>query len=230
MNDKLHFCWLVDPWKTSREKYLKAWQDAGWHCVLWHNGQLEVEPAVPDVELRHVEEILPGSPIEEVFRYELKHRSHASCADLLRYWLVYSLGGAYSDIDILPVDAKPGLEGLLFGDTKYRPLEIRFIHAEPGHELLKEILNTAVHNELQYIRQGGYSKAFRDVIGRTGPKVAESVALRYTQSRGETLSKYVLRNAAFEETEENCQEHHDLRFPEMRRAADKTWRRWLKNW
>lgn len=219
MNNTLHFCWLIDPWKKSREKYVRAWQAAGWQCVLWHNGQLETDPGIEGLQFRHVEEILTGSPIEKVFRYELEHRSHASCADLLRFWLIYSLGGAYSDIDILPVDAKPGLEGLLFGDTPHRPLEIRFIYSEPGHELLKLIMNAAVYNESKYMRTGGYAIQLRDVISRTGPKVAERIAKTYVQGRNETLDKYILRNAVFEETEENNKEHHDLRFPEMIRCA-----------
>jgi len=215
----LHFCWLVDPWKKSREQYLRAWQSAGWRCVLWHSGQLETVPDVPGLELRHVDEVVPGSLIEEVFTYELKHRSHASCADLLRYLLVYTLGGAYCDIDVLPgLNASNILvpQGPVFGSSYPRRLEIRFIRAPKEHPLLLAILKQAVLNEKMFKTKGGYSVlGYVSVMDRTGPVVADSVVEGYAKLRGETIYDYIWNNATFDYTDENRKEGHHLRVKEI---------------
>jgi mannosyltransferase OCH1-like enzyme len=213
---------LIDPWKESREKYLQAWQDAGWKCVLWHNGQLGSELATQDVELRHISEIVPGSIIEDVFNYELRHNSHACCADLLRYLLMYELGGAYSDIDIIPgLNARPTLpEGPLFGASNPRRLEIRFIRAPKGHPLLLEIAKAAISNEVYYLRNGGYSRGYVSAMDRTGPVVADTTIESWAKRHTQSITDYILDRATFDFTEENRQEGHHLRIEEIMKLAD----------
>jgi hypothetical protein len=206
----LHLCWFIEPWVESREQYLLAWQKLGWHCVLWHSGQIE-EPPVPGVELRLVDELIAGSEIEEVFKYERHYGSHASCADIFRYFVLYQLGGAYVDIDVLPDpegEVQPGLEydwpvfGLM-GGAPSLALEIRFIRSTPGHELLCRLIDQAVKNEKRYIAKGGYrSLRFESIITRTGPGMAQGVVLRYAREVSRPLEGFLIR-ATIDHTVEN---------------------------
>jgi FkbM family methyltransferase len=210
----LHFCWLIEPWKTSREQYLRAWQDAGWHCVLWHCGQI-TEPPVPGVELRNAYELVRGSIVEDVFEYEREYWSHAACADLFRYLVIYKLGGAYADIDVLPgpeAEASKTRNKPLFADPNPpvagTSLEIRFIKAAADHELLRRLLTQAVANERNFIkRKGGYTYGFGSVIERTGPGMAVKVVEQYAIESGSDFESFLLR-ATQDDTPENDNEHH----------------------
>ena len=207
----LHFCWFVDPWKPSREKYLRAWQELGWHCVLWHSGQI-IKPAVPGVELHFVDDFIRGSDIEEVFKYERDHFNHASCADLFRYFVLFKLGGAYADIDVLPdEDAKPTLSSdwPLFGvpNPAWTTLEIRFIFANVGHELLRRLLKQAGDNERKF--KGGYEVfKFGNIIKRTGPGMAWPIVEQYAREQGKPVSEFLLQRATFDNTPDNMTEHY----------------------
>jgi hypothetical protein len=206
----LHLCWFIEPWVESREQYLLAWQKLGWHCVLWHSGQIK-KPPVPGVELRLVDELIAGSEIEEVFKYERYYGSHASCADIFRYFVLYQLGGAYVDIDVLPDpegEVQPGLEynwpvlGLL-GGAPSLALEIRFIRSAPGHELLHRLIEQAVKNEKRYMAKGGYrSLKFESILARTGPTMANEVVIQYAKEVDRPLEAFLIR-ATLDDTEEN---------------------------
>jgi FkbM family methyltransferase len=171
---------------------------------------------VPGVELRNAYELVRGSIVEDVFEYEREHWSHASCADLFRYLVLYKLGGAYCDIDVLPgpdVSATMRSNTPLFG--KPNPpvgevvLEIRFIFAEAEHELLRRLLVQAEGNERHFIRRkGGYAYGrFDSVIQRTGPGMAIGVVTQYTQEQGLRLQS-LLANFTRDDTPENDLEHH----------------------
>jgi hypothetical protein len=218
-NTTLHMCWLIDPWKPSREQYLRAWQAAGWQCVLWHSGQIE-EPPVPGVELRCVAQIIRGSIVEKGYEYERQHRSHAGCADLFRYQVLHELGGAYADLDVLPGEhTTPGLPaGPLFGLAERGRFEIRFIRAPTHHPLLLEILQRVVSNQTAFMRQRGYSQGYRGIPERTGPVAARPVVERYAKLHGR-WGDYVLPNATIDGTEENIKEGHALRIHEILSAA-----------
>ena len=213
MGVELHFCWLVDPWKSSREQYVRAWQAAGWQCVLWHSGQIQETPA-PGVELRNAAEIVRGSIIEKSYEYELRHNSHACCADLFRYQVLYALGGAYADIDVLPGEnTTPELpSGPLFGLAERRRFEIRFIRAPAQHPLLLAILKRVVRNQSFFIRQGGYSGGFKNIVERTGPLAARSVVVEFAKDR---WGDFVLPDATIDDTQENRAEGHGLRVSEI---------------
>ncbi|MFQ5339936.1 MAG: glycosyltransferase [Anaerolineae bacterium] len=209
-DSNLHLCWFIEPWAESREKYLLAWQKLGWHCVLWHSGQIE-QPPVPGVELRLVDDLITGSDIEEVFKYERHYGSHASCADIFRYFVLYQLGGAYVDIDVLPDlegEILPGAtcDWPLFGMMGGAPtlaLEIRFIRSTPGHELLCRLIEQAVKNEKRYMAKGGYrSLRFESIIARTGPGMAHEVVLKYVKETTKPLEAFLVR-ATIDHTAEN---------------------------
>jgi mannosyltransferase OCH1-like enzyme len=229
----LHLCWLVDEWKSSREKYVHAWLKAGWPVVLWHGGQLA--PSVLDafpigsVALRLASDIVDGSPIERSFTYEKRFRNHAACADLFRYHVLYELGGAYSDIDVLPgrnavLDVCNG-PCPVFGRA-WVPLlwelEIRFI-ATPAakHPLLERLRATAVKNSEAFIDAGGHTAAsdLNLVIGRTGPAMAKSVIRQYARDSGSKFSSFVLKRATNDNTEENGNEHFNLKEKIVREIA-----------
>ncbi|MCP4244702.1 MAG: hypothetical protein GY772_29515 [bacterium] len=186
----LHCCWVVDPWDRRRTGILDAWGGAvGSVPTLWHAGQLETGPDT-DVQLRSVEEAL-NSPVSqelglpEVWAYEIKHRSHAVCADLFRYLATYLYGGVYFDLDVLP---SPLVETDLWDNEDWANLvvnsesplmEIRVIRArEPGHPEVKKLLQTAIENTQRFIAEGGYKRhGYRpyDIVYRTGPRMASLV-------------------------------------------------------
>lgn len=214
----LHFCWLIEPWKKSREQYLLAWQKLGWHCVLWHSGQIK-EPPVPGVELRLVDDLIAGSDIEEVFEFERRHGSHASCADLFRYFVLYKLGGAYADIDVWPasdgeVSSGKETEHPLFGiptpgSANLFALEIRFIRSPQGHILLRRLCNRAVKNEKRFIRTRGYVLSNQSIISRTGPAMATGVVQEYARETGISFSSFLIL-ATLDNTLENGRENHGV--------------------
>jgi mannosyltransferase OCH1-like enzyme len=220
MSKQLHFCWLVDPWAESREKYLAKWVKAGWSVVLWHGGQL-ASPPVEGIELRHADEIILGSPIENALDYERRHKNHAACADLFRYELLWRLGGAYCDIDIGP--GKKALPTLLnrtepvFGTCwwqRRRSLEIRFIVATAArHPLLQTLRDTAVANSAAFIAAGGHrvDKNLNHVLWRTGPGMAREVVKAYAKSRGVQYNSLLLNLATRHNTQENNGEHFHLK-------------------
>jgi hypothetical protein len=209
----LHLCWFIEAWSPSREKYLRAWQQLGWHCVLWHSGQIEEAP-VPGVELRLVDDLIAGSEIEEVFKYERHYGSHASCADIFRYFVLYKLGGAYVDIDVLPDrkgEVAPGLvvDHPLFAIPEAGPgpmvlaMEIRFIRSPAGHELLQRLVSQALKNEKRYKEKGGYA-ALRgeSILHRTGPVMAQEVVRKYAKEKTELFDSFLIRGT-LDNTPEN---------------------------
>lgn len=229
MKRRLHFCWLVDEWKTSREKYLRAWQAAGWSCVLWHGGQLAASP-VEGVELRQAQEIIQGSPIEHALAYERKYKHHAACADLFRYELLCRYGGAYADIDILPGrTARPDLFNrddldILFGRNWVNVrwvLEIRFmVVSKPNHPLLIECRDTAVRHTENFIESGGYPvNGIDNIMKRTGPLMTEKLAKAYARKNGFQLPHYLMIRATRDTTPENELEHFDKKHEEIRKLA-----------
>jgi hypothetical protein len=242
----LHFCWLVEPWKQSREKYLLAWQKRGWHCVLWHSGQIK-EPPVPGVELRLVDDLIQGSSIEKVFEYERRYGSHASCADLFRYLVIFKHGGAYADIDVLPDPQGRNTPSVFEQDEVCfgRPnpcgtavfLEIRFIRASAGHELFNRLLQKALRNEERWIEKyGGYGGWFGgNIMARTGPMMAQEEVNRYARRFNKTFKDFLIF-ATLDNTLENSKEGngagivraYSITSAERRRRNKKMWLNWFK--
>jgi hypothetical protein len=212
---KLNLCWVVDPWKSSREKYLRAWRDAGWPVVLWHYGQLTEAP-VEGIELRDARGLVAASPIAKSFEYERSFASHAACADLLRYELLYQFGGAYSDLDVLPQGASLDMlerEQPLFeyDADALQAFEIRFIAAPPHHPLLERLRSTAAHNtEAWLATTGGYrrSQDLRDVVKRTGPRMASEVARQWARENDVPFASLTEGELLFTHTPENANEHY----------------------
>ena len=212
---QLHCCWLIEAWRPSRERYLRAWQDAGFDIVLWHGGQLS-EPPVPGVELRLASEVVSGSRIERAFDYEARHGCHAPCADLFRYQVLCVHGGAYADIDVLPTltpadlaDATLPQFGRVTGTSRF---EIRFIYAlTPGHPLLRELRDMAAYAEEHFIRQGGYSNdelRYSQIVVCTGPIMAARLIRKWARARGRQLMHFKC-DATFDKTYENSVEYHN---------------------
>ena len=224
----LHFCWLIDAWNPSREKYLQAWVDAGWPCVLWHGGQLDRAP-VEGVELRNAETVIAGSAIESCFRYEARHGNHATCADLFRYEVLLQHGGVYCDIDILPgADASVSLLDnqsvprfcAVFEDAWCRP-EIRFLVSSPVHrQLIERLRDTAVANTRFFIESGGYAKNGVDnILHRTGPKMAEALIYDYAREEKISSREFLIFRAVVDSTNENCAEHWIQKIPRIKDVA-----------
>lgn len=229
--EALNFCWLIDDWKPSREKYLQAWSEKGWPCILWHRGQIRHSP-VAGVELRDARELIEGSRIEEVFAYEAKHLNHASCADLFRYEVLLRHGGVYSDIDIFPdVNGEPSLLGnqgvplfcAVFENMWRRP-EIRFIVSSPGHmTLIERMRDKAVYNTLVFMQSGGYAKHGLDnIVHRTGPKMAEAEIYDYARELKVSSHSFLIYNAVQDITAENVREHWTAKAPDIQRIAGLT--------
>lgn len=217
---QLHLCWLVDGWKPSRERYLRAWQARGFDCTLWHSGQMTTPPG--DVTLRNAAEIMRGSLVADAYAYELRHRNHAACADLFRFTVLHALGGAYVDIDVLPgAIASHTLQGPLFGKPTILPgLEIRFVVASQGHPLLQRIVEQLRRNESDFIDAGGYQQLRAiSVVDRTGPVAVAKVVREYAKLTGQSYESFILPNVTLDNTPENTREHHNLRFPEIRAIA-----------
>lgn len=246
--NSLNMAWLVDSWKPSRDKYLRAWQDAGWKITLWTAGQ--VDPAaigVAGVTVREISELMDACENRVFLNYELQHRSHAAASDLVRFAALYAYGGGYADLDVLPNRAlatmrcslptfgKP--QGVPDSIEKYpifgRPptaalsidkVEIRFVCSPPRHELLARIIAQQGRNELAFMRAGGYAKLgvlnhAQRIVTRTGPAMIENVVWMYAREHKRPVSDFLLSAATIDRTPENDAEHMDARYPEILQAA-----------
>jgi hypothetical protein len=200
----LHCCWVVDDWEhNSREKYLRQWHELNpqWQIVLWHAGQ-RFEGVPEFIKLRHVKEVLEGAPCEQAFEYLRNHRSYAACADLLRYELMYSLGGAYTDIDIEPIApidkfVQRAEQAPVFGRSYlhnlYAGMEIRFLMAAPSHPFFDRMRKLASQHIDEFIEAGGYETktavtvnagSFAShLVTSTGPWLAYRVAAEFFPSK-----------------------------------------------
>jgi hypothetical protein len=165
--------------------------------------------------------------IQSAFDYELERRSHASCADLFRYLVVYTLGGAYVDIDVLPGREPPQTSSAIFGRPSRQgsnPVEIRFIQANAGDEILLKLLERAVLNEKKFIGAGGYLNASLvrfgpSVMDRTGPGMALIVLTPHVTSNGMSLGDVLVSNITDDDTPENNTEPHGSRLSETIRTS-----------
>lgn len=230
----LHCCWLIDLWKPSRSKYLESWLSLGAPITLWHAGQLEASPH-PRVTLRDARELFQGSVLGLAWNYELRHRNHAACADLLRYEALFQLGGAYFDLDVMPNDAVLSQESLAqllergvprFGSRLARPVlkanvEIRFLCAPREHYVLRVLRDAAAWRTAEYVDQGGHAQGItvRGVLDRTGPAmVAQMLDMLCKgmdpKARSERIVAWLLAQATLD-SDTNRSEHFRRRFAEI---------------
>ena len=211
----LHACWLLDPWRETRNKYVAAWARKGFEVNLWHQGQLGC--VVPGAVLRDARDLIAASPIADAFAYEEHSRVHAACADLFRYEVLLQHGGTYADLDVLPL-APPGeVQEPRFERDMRGQLEIRYLAAPQGHELLRALRDEAVREEAAFVARGGY-KTLRDlgaVLARTGPHMAMRVAQAWAASHSVPYGSMLLRKAVDANTRENRREHYSRRWPEV---------------
>lgn len=224
---RLHCCWLLDPWNPNREPYLEAWRNAGWPITLWHCGQLERAP-VSGIEIADARPIIEDSPIAKAFEYEKGFSSHAPCADLFRYEVLLRHGGCYVDVDIVPsTDAVLELlEGrrLLFEyDALYDKMEIRFIAAPKGHELLRRLRDRAVDNTERWMAAGGYRgpEDLRIILERTGPGMAQREVQAWAREQGIDFESVVSRQVVYAETTVNRAEHYNAKWPAIDSKIDR---------
>lgn len=236
----LHCCWLIDPWKDSRNVYLEGWLSLGVPITLWHAGQLEAPPHT-QVLLRDAQALFPpGHLLKEAWEYELYHRNHAACSDILRYEVLYQLGGGYFDLDVLPhperMDAAT-LHQLLatteitFGSLSavrhlHGDVEIRFICSGKGHRILRDIRYLAAQRTHEYIEKGGHTMGVSasGIMTRTGPILATQVLQEHLERvpeerREEQLRRWLFPFATKDDTIDNMREHLDRRFHEIDRLA-----------
>lgn len=201
----LHCCWLVDPWRPTRERYLHAWGELG-PLTLWHAGQLEREPLHP-VTLRDARELFQGSVLEQAWAYELRHRNHAACADLLRYEALYQLGGAYFDLDVLPHPAhldKAAFASICAQDfalgSHGESPEIRFIFSRARHPALERVRHLAAERTRAYIESGGHAQGvtMQGVLTRTGPFAMADALRDFPQERRRWLRPCATLNRTVE--------------------------------
>ena len=224
----LHTCWLTEPWKSSRDKYLAAWVKAGYEVVLWHlpTKSLLTKPPVEGMQLRDAWDVILGSPIQESAKYAVRFGDHGTASDLFRYEVLCQHGGAYADLDVWPKDATKfsaySPNQPLFGDHDRIPLEIRFIMSGGMHPLMVRIRNTAVANEEAWIAGGGWMKKGADAKGiltRTAPDMAMGVVRQWAKEHALTLQDFILKNAVDEKTIEGGGEHFNFKIARARELA-----------
>jgi hypothetical protein len=190
----LHCCWVIDPWNPKRDSITQAWGERfNIPVTLWHAGQLGDHVPQGNVVLRHISELLESDTSQQLqfkvaCEYELQHRSHACCADLLRYMVVYTHGGLYFDLDVtphsriadnfLPLLQEPDT---LVLDRSYRSCEIRVVCAvNPGNADLLRVLKEALRRHAIFRAEGGYAHhgySVKEIIYRTGPTLMHEVLL-----------------------------------------------------
>jgi len=219
MGKPLHVCWLLDPWKPSRNKYVAAWSALGFNVHLWHQGQLAAD--VPGVSLHDATELISGAPeaLREAFQYEEKFRVHAACADLFRYEVLLRHGGTYADLDVYPL--QPLLDSVpfpTFEKDRRGKLEIRYLAAPVGHELLRRLRDEAVRQESLFMAQGGYRTRadLGAVLARTGPRMAARVTRAWAKEKNAPYATLLLARAVNARTPENRREHYSRRWSEVK--------------
>lgn len=207
----LHICWLTDPWRDSREKFLRAWNDLGWDVYLWT--MQETRQLIPIAE-RPAMDVVQGSPIEAAFLHAVEHKDHGTAADLFRYQVLTRLGGAYADLDVNPLVgpqafADRALPGFAV-DIRQR-LEIRFIRVQQaGDPLLRILRDTAAQNAQAFIDAGGWlgpRASMREVLSRTGPKMAREVVRKWANDTGRRYDHLLLHGMIEERTPEANESH-----------------------
>jgi mannosyltransferase OCH1-like enzyme len=158
-----------------------------------------------------------GSIIEEAFAYELKFKSYAACADLFRYLVLYVVGGAYADVDVLPgPEPVPLSDTALFGRPSRDPhpgdrlsVEIRFIQAKEADPVILRLLREAASNEKEFIRKRGYLRpGHACIMERTGPIMAGHLLSKIATERNVSLASMLLRDVTEDDTVDNNKEHH----------------------
>lgn len=203
----------MDPWAPSREKYLGAWVALGWDVVLWQTAPTRLT-SVNGVRCQPA--ITAGSPIAGAFQHALEHQDHATAADLFRYQVLAELGGAYADLDVQPLPrttparmAERDVPGFAL-DVRSK-LEIRFIVApQPGDPLLRCLRDTAARNADAFIAAGGWAQPrapIREVLERTGPKMARAVVAGYAKEAGIRYERFLLSDAINDRTPEGNESH-----------------------
>ena len=147
----IHQIWLGSPLPKVFEKYIKTWWEVhkghGWKYILW-----------TDEEVKNI----------KLYNQELfdKAENFASKADILRYEILYKMGGVYVDIDfqcLRPLDILNHTYDFYTGiqplDGHFLQLNIALVGSVPKHPILRQCIIGMKDN---------WEKE-RGVPGRTGP-------------------------------------------------------------
>lgn len=135
---KLHFIWLgSNDRPRAFEVFLTKWRQLypDYEIIIWDDEKVDKSDVIP-------KEIKP--------LYEKYSKYPVYRSDLLRYCILYKLGGLYFDVDFEPLrriqDSFLDFE-FLGGIQNNNQVAIGFLGSQPGSELLKDILsNIAIDN------------------------------------------------------------------------------------
>lgn len=162
----IHQIWLGSPFpeefKANQQSWLK--HHPGWAYKLWTDDNIK--------EFGTLEN-------QDLFDASL---NYGEKSDILRYELLYRLGGVYIDVDfecLKPLDLFNHCYDLYVGiqtlDTNYAQLGIGLIGSMPGHPLLKHTIENIRNNKTDQI------------IVRTGPIHFSRVFYSYVESNPSTF-------------------------------------------
>jgi mannosyltransferase OCH1-like enzyme len=90
MEKIIHQIWIGESEMPNREKeYVKMTKELNpsYHQILWYDGNI---PKLPE-------------KFKEIYDRHYKRKDWVQCADLLRQYLVYEMGGIYIDVDYEPL-------------------------------------------------------------------------------------------------------------------------------
>ena len=128
----IHQVWVGPyPMPKREQGYVQRMREA--HPEFWHR-------LWTDENLHRMPELMPAAVLER-FNWRMSIRDYAFAADILRIWLVYSMGGVYVDVD---TDVREGFAGI---PIRERSLVFRH-HEERDTTLSNDFLGMEAHHPL----------------------------------------------------------------------------------
>jgi len=149
----IHQIWLNTPDNPLPEKYhemVKSWHEnhPDWEYKLWTMDDVE------DIDL---------GDLHPLFNAAI---NYGQKSDILRYWILYNIGGLYADVDMKCLNRFDLLHhsyDFYIGMSTSTPVGvgIGLIGSQPNHPLMKHIIDSLVPT--------GQIKTFLDILHKTGP-------------------------------------------------------------
>ena len=174
----IHHVWFGNPLSQDDKDLRLTWerQHPEWRFVLWTDRPdndpravvvqtwQELQSVLEQTDERYIVVDVVGLVFDNRAFFD-SSRNYGEKSDIIKYEIVYRMGGVYIDCDfecLKPLDALHSCYDFYTGiqplDTNYTQLGAALFAARPGHPILKHAIQTI-----------SYSRNFTQIVVRTGP-------------------------------------------------------------